>query len=76
MVGITLFFTFITFMVSITFTGNTLVHERLSLAERDAGIKGNSAFYIYNNFAIYCFYRQKIAPCFKHGAGIEVNVFY
>ena len=39
-----LFFTFITFMVSITFTGNTLVHERLSLAERDAGIKGNSVF--------------------------------
>lgn len=36
--------TFITFMVSITFTGNTLVHERLSLAERDAGIKGNSVF--------------------------------
>ena len=31
-------------MVSITFTGNTLVHECLSLTERDAGIKGNSVF--------------------------------
>ena len=31
-------------MVSISFTGNTLVHERLSLTERDAGIKGNSVF--------------------------------
>ena len=31
-------------MVSITFTGNTLVYERLSLAECDAGIKGNSVF--------------------------------
>ena len=34
----------ITFMVFITFMGDTLVHERLSLAERDAGIKGNSVF--------------------------------
>jgi len=34
-------------MVSITFTGDTVVHERLSLAERDAGIKGNSVFFIY-----------------------------
>ena len=39
-----LFLNFIKFMVSITFTGNTLVHERLSLAERDAGIKANSVF--------------------------------
>ena len=50
-----LFLTFITFMISITFTGNTLVHERLSLAERDAGIKGNSVFLYIIIFAIYRF---------------------
>ena len=50
-----LLMTFITFMVSITFTGDTLVHERLSLAERDAGIKGNSVFLYIIIFAIYCF---------------------
>ena len=45
----------ITFMVFITFMGDTLVHERLSLAERDAGIKGNSVFLYIIIFAIYCF---------------------
>lgn len=57
--------TFITFMVSITFTGDTLVHEGLSLAERDAGIKGNSVFLYIIIFAIFRFLETKNFSVFQ-----------